>query len=87
MHKILRIAFIASVFASAFSFTASDASAKGRMFPLTRCGPDLAYLCPIRGYFNSAPFHYHLAVYPGCIQVQNVETAVGVRRLPVLVCG
>jgi hypothetical protein len=87
MRQILKIAFVAGVFASALGLGASDASARGRTFPLTRCGPDLAYLCPIHGSFDGAPFHYSLAIYPGCIQVQKVEMPAGIRRLPVLVCG
>jgi hypothetical protein len=54
---------------------------------MTLCGPDLAFLCPIHGYFDLPPFQYHLAVYPGCIQMQRVETPHGYRRRPVLVCG
>ena len=52
----------------------SPASANGRLYPLTRCGPDLSYLCPTHGYFDSAPFHYNLAIYPGCIKVAMMET-------------
>lgn len=65
----------------------SEASARGRLFPLTRCGPDLAYLCPIHGYFDQAPFHYHLAIYPGCIKVVPIETPNGIVRRRALVCG
>jgi hypothetical protein len=54
---------------------------------MTLCGPDLAFLCPIHGYFDLPPFHYSLAVYPGCIQMRRVETPQGYRRRPVLVCG
>jgi hypothetical protein len=40
-----RIAIVA-----ALGNISSEASARGRLFPLTRCGPDLAYLCPMDGY-------------------------------------
>lgn len=49
-----------------------------RYYPLTRCGPDLSYLCRLHGHFDMQPFHYNLAIYPGCI---------GTERRPVLVCG
>jgi hypothetical protein len=64
-----------------------EASARPRLYPLTRCGPDLAFLCPIHGYFDSAPFHYNLAIYPGCIKSAAVETPRGVRKRLVVVCG
>jgi hypothetical protein len=63
------------------------ASAHGRLYPLTRCGPDLAYLCPIHGYFDAPPFHYNLAVYPGCIKVVPVQTPNGIERRRTIVCG
>jgi hypothetical protein len=87
MLHSMKIAFAAAVVATATGSMLTDASARGRLFPLTRCGPDLAYLCPIHGYFDQPPFHYSLAVYPGCIQMQLVETPNGLRRRPVLVCG
>jgi hypothetical protein len=65
----------------------NPASAHGRLYPLTRCGPDLDYLCRIHGYFNSAPFHYNLAIYPGCIRTVRVETPYGIERQRALVCG
>jgi hypothetical protein len=65
----------------------SEASARGRLFPLTRCGPDLAYLCPIHGYFDLAPFQYSLAIYPGCIKSVRVDTPHGVERRLAVVCG
>ena len=58
-----------------------------RLFPLTRCGPDLAYLCPIHGYFDLAPFQYSLAIYPGCIKSVRVDTPHGVERRLAVVCG
>ncbi|MBV8920759.1 hypothetical protein [Bradyrhizobium sp.] len=64
----------------------NPAEARGRHYPLTRCGPDLESLCPIHGSFDGAPFHYHVAVYPGCVRVASVETRHGLRHRPVLVC-
>jgi hypothetical protein len=87
MSHASKIAVVAALVAAALGTTVGDASARGRLFPMTRCGPDLAYLCPIHGYFDQPPFHYSLAIYPGCIQMQSVETPAGIRRRPVLVCG
>jgi hypothetical protein len=63
------------------------ASARARLHPLTRCGPGLAYLCPIHGYFDLAPFRYGLSIYPGCIKMVLVETPYGIERRPAVVCG
>ena len=60
-----------AAFVAALGGISDAASAHGRLYPLTRCGPDLAYLCPIHGYFDQPPFHYNLAVYPGCIRVSH----------------
>jgi len=87
MSHIFKIAFAAAAVAAAALSLPSDAAAHGRLYPLTRCGPDLAYLCPIHGYYDAPPFHYNLAIYPGCIQTQNVDTPYGVRRRRVVVCG
>jgi hypothetical protein len=76
------VAFVATL-----SGMSSEAFARGRLFPLTRCGPDLAYLCPIHGYFDQAPFHYNLAIYPGCIKLVPVETPNGIVHRRALVCG
>jgi hypothetical protein len=84
MPHTTKIALAAVV--ALFAGLSKPAEARGRHYPLTRCGPDLASLCPIHGYFDSAPFHYHAAVYPGCVKVAAVETPYGVRRQPVLVC-
>jgi hypothetical protein len=86
MSHITKIAIVAA-FVAALGGVSDDASARGHMYPLTRCGPDLAYLCPIHGYFDLAPFQYKLAIYPGCIRVAPVETPHGVERRRVLVCG
>lgn len=87
MSPIFRVALVSMVVAISVSGLTSTASARHRPYPLTRCGPDLAYLCPIHGYFDAAPFHYNLAIYPGCIRTEVVETPSGLRRRPVLVCG
>ena len=85
MSYFTKIAAIAIV--AALGGMSNTASAHGRLYPLTRCGPDLAYLCPIHGYFDSPPFHYNLAVYPGCIKVVPVQTPYGVERQRTIVCG
>jgi hypothetical protein len=87
MSQTFKIAFVIALVATALGSTLSDASARGRLFPLARCGPDLADLCPIRGYFNSVPFHYSLAIYPGCLRTERVETPYGMQYRRVLVCG
>jgi hypothetical protein len=86
MSHAIKIAIVAA-FIAALGGISSEASARGRLFPLTRCGPDLAYLCPIHGYFDQAPFRYSLAIYPGCIKVLPVQTSYGIERRRVLVCG
>jgi hypothetical protein len=65
----------------------SNAYAHGGLFPVTSCGPGLSYLCSIRGFFDLAPFKYHLAIYPGCIRTQVIQTPSGPKRTRVLVCG
>ena len=86
MSRIARIAVVAG-FVAALGSISSEASARGRLYPLTRCGPQLDYLCPIHGYFDQPPFHYNLAIYPGCIKVAPVETPHGIERRRALVCG
>ena len=78
---------LAAIVAALLVGLSDPASAQGRPYPLTRCGPDLSYLCRIHGYFNSAPFHYNLAIYPGCIRTIRVETPYGVERRRTIVCG
>lgn len=86
MSYSVRIAiFFVSVVA--LGCLSGEVSARGRLYPLTRCGPDLAYLCPIHGYFDQAPFHYGLAIHPGCIKFATVETPHGIERRPTIVCG
>lgn len=88
MLQGLKIIILTALVAVAITSSSSGASARGRYTPpLTQCGPDLAYLCPIHGYFDLTPFHYNLAIYPGCIQTRRVETPEGIRRVRVLVCG
>ena len=86
MSHTLKIAFLA-VFVAVLGALPDGASARGRLYPLTRCGPGLAYLCPIHGFFDQPPFHYSLAIYPGCIKVIAVETPYGIERRPTIVCG
>jgi hypothetical protein len=86
MAHVTKIAIVAA-FVAALSGHSNEAWARGRLYPLTRCGPDLAYLCPIHGYFDQPPFHYNLAIYPGCIKVAPVETPHGIERRRVIVCG
>ena len=84
MTHATKIAF--ALLVAALASFSSAASARG-LYPLTRCGPDLAYFCPIHGYFDRVPFHYDLAVHPGCIKVAPVQTPHGIERRRVLVCG
>jgi hypothetical protein len=84
MSYAVKIAIVAAFAALSIS---NEASARGRLYPLTRCGPDLAYLCPIHGSFDLAPFHYHVAIYPGCIRTVPVETPHGIERRRAVVCG
>lgn len=86
MSHAARIAFVAA-FVAALGSISTEASARGRLYPLTRCGPELAYLCPIHGYFDQAPFQYKLAIYPGCIKVVPVQTPYGVEHRRAIVCG
>jgi hypothetical protein len=41
----------------------------------------------MHGHFDQVPFHYNLAIYPGCIKVVTVETPNGLERRRTLVCG
>ena len=86
MLQVLKIAIFSFVIV-ALAVISETASARGGLYPVTRCGPDLAYLCPIRGYFDQPPFHYNLAIYPGCIKVLPGRTSYGIERRRVLVCG
>jgi hypothetical protein len=86
MSHATKIAIIAA-FAAVLGGLSSEASAREHLYPLTRCGPALAYLCPIHGYFDQAPYRYSLAIYPGCIKTVRVETPNGIRRQRAIVCG
>jgi hypothetical protein len=88
MSQFSKVVFTAAVVAIALGSVPSNASARhGRLYPLTRCGPQLDYLCPIHGFFDQPPFHYKLAIYPGCIKVVSVETPYGIESRRALVCG
>jgi hypothetical protein len=76
-----------AAFVAALGGISDTAFAHGRLYPLTPCGPDLADLCPIHGYFDQPPFHYNSAVYPGCIRVLSVQTPYGIERRRTIVCG
>jgi hypothetical protein len=84
LTKIVLAAIVAALLGGGLS---NPASAHGRLYPLTRCGPDLGYLCRLHGYYASAPFHYSLAIYPGCIKMVTVDTPNGVERRRAVVCG
>ena len=86
MPHAIKIAVFSTIVA-ALAGLSNEASARGGLYPLTRCGPDLAYLCPIHGYYDQPPFHYNLAVHPGCIKTVRVETPAGVERRHAIVCG
>jgi hypothetical protein len=86
MSQAIKIAVVAA-FVAVLSGVSQEASARGGSYPLTRCGPNLAYLCPIHGYFDLAPFRYGLAIYPSCIKVVSVQTPNGIERRRTLVCG
>jgi len=75
---------LAAALASLFMATGASARSK---FPLVQCGPGLAYLCKLHGYFTDPPFHYDLAIYPGCLKRERIQTPHGVRYADVLVCG
>lgn len=85
MSHATKIALAGIVLMLAGAFT--PASAHGRLYPLTRCGPDLAYLCPLRGHFADVPFHYDLAIAPSCIKTVVVDTPQGPKRRKTIVCG
>jgi hypothetical protein len=87
MSRVFRIGVAAAVAVGFLTGTSSYAPARSRLYPLTQCGPDLASFCPIHGYFDSVPFHYNLAIYPGCLRTERVETVKGLQQRLVLVCG
>jgi hypothetical protein len=83
MSNVTRIAAAAVVVLAGLS---SQASARG-LYPLAECGPDLSQLCRLHGAFDSTPFHYNLAISPGCIKRVAIETPRGVRYRRAVVCG
>jgi hypothetical protein len=87
MSHATKFAIVAAFVAALGISNAASARARLHPQPLTRCGPALAYLCPIHGYFDLAPFRYGLAIYPGCIKMVPVETPYGIERRPAVVCG
>lgn len=86
LYAKAKIAIAATVAVAAMALSA-PAEARHRLYPLTQCGPTLEHLCPLRGAFEGAPFHYNLAIYPGCIKTVAVQTAYGVERRRAVVCG
>jgi hypothetical protein len=86
MTYVIKIA-VAALFVAGLGAIPREASARGRLYPLTLCGPGLAYQCPIHGFFDQPPFHYNVAIYPGCLKTVKLDTPDGVRRERVLVCG
>jgi len=77
----------AALFAALATLPESASAGARRPYPLTKCGPDQAYLCRLHGSFDSVPFHYNAAIYPGCIKTVAVETPYGVERHRAVVCG
>jgi hypothetical protein len=82
-HKIAVAAALTVMLAG----LSGPAAARGRLYPLTQCGPGLSYLCPIHGRFDGAPFHYNLAIRPGCIRTVDVQTPEGLERRRAVVCA
>ncbi|MBN9003793.1 MAG: hypothetical protein J0H40_00125 [Rhizobiales bacterium] len=79
---------VAATIVVALASLPQTASARGhRLFPLTRCGPGLQYLCALHGSFDSAPFHYDLAIHPRCIKTVATETPRGIVYRRAVVCG
>ncbi|WP_409998483.1 hypothetical protein [Bradyrhizobium sp. SZCCHNR1002] len=84
MSNAIRIAAAAVV----ILMTGTSAPAlAGRLYPLTECGPDLSRLCRLHGAFEATPFHYNLAIYPGCLRRVAVMTPRGLRYRHAVVCG
>jgi hypothetical protein len=84
MSNVARIAAVALV--AVMMGLSSQAWAR-RPYPLTECGPNLSHLCRLHGAFEAPPFHYDLAIHPGCLQRVPIDTPRGVRYRRVLVCG
>lgn len=86
MPSTKTIAMIGALLLATFGVS-NEAEAKRRLAPVAQCGPDMAYLCPVKGFFDLAPFAYNLAIYPGCIRTERVHTPNGWKRRHVLICG
>jgi len=84
LSNVIRIA--AAALATVLAGLSDPASARG-LYPLTECGPDLSRLCRLHGAFQATPFHYNLAISPGCIRRVAVETRWGVQYRRAVVCG
>ncbi|QDL98027.1 hypothetical protein [Rhodopseudomonas palustris] len=83
--NLRKVAIISLVFSSAAVAASEPASARNRLYPVTTCGPDQAYLCKLHGSFDDPPFHYNLAIHPGCIKTVSKGRRYG--REYVIVCG
>jgi hypothetical protein len=82
----LRILSLAIAGFVATAAAPASASSHYRPYPLVKCGPDSAYLCKLRGSFADTPFHYNLAIYPGCLKPVRSGRRGGGWDL-VVVCG
>ena len=87
MFGWLKISMAAATIALLASPAEARKHARWGNFPLIQCGPELNELCPIKGFFDDAPFRYHLAIYPGCIRTIRHRTPSGIRYERVLICG
>jgi hypothetical protein len=84
---ISRVLLIVVAVIGTFLMAMVPATARGHYPRLTICGPSNTDLCTLHGYFDLPPFNYSLAVHPACIKWEKVQTAYGIKRRPVLVCG
>ncbi|PZA12830.1 hypothetical protein DNX69_06460 [Rhodopseudomonas palustris] len=80
-----KVAIISLILSSLATVASEPAAARNRLYPVTTCGPDQAYLCKLHGSFDGAPFHYNLAIHPACIKTVNRGRRYG--REFVIVCG
>jgi hypothetical protein len=86
MRLLWRSALIAVATGLCLASLPAYASKRHAPYPVTLCGPDFAYLCRLHGSFDDAPFHYNLAIHPGCIKtVGNGRRGAG--RAFEIVCG
>lgn len=83
--NLSKLAIISLILGSSAIAVSEPASARTRLYPVTTCGPDRAYLCKLHGSFDSPPFHYNLAIHPACIKTVGKSRRYG--REFVLVCG